>query len=336
MNSKICSKGQICGYVMSIHVYPVKSCAGNSVSQRKIDRFGFVGDRRLMVVRATPDSNGAHAFVTQRQIAAMARIVCSELEADLLLSFPDRPPLRVPQSVPNARRIRVRVWEENLLYAADLGDEPAAWISNVLGTSCRLVSASMGSWSRKLSAEYVPWHLRWFIGAPQVGFADGYPFLLTSEASLSELNSRIGGRPQASSELPMSRFRPNIVVSGCKAFAEDTWRRIRIGELEFYSVKGCSRCKITTTDQETGEVGGLLGVDGVTAEPLATLSSFRKFNDNVYFGQNLVHAWPIPFWRRLRLYIQGKTQQPSIRVGDLVQVLEWAEPTWDKAKTAAE
>jgi len=93
---------------------------------------------------------------------------------------------------------------------------------------------------------------------------------------------------------------------------------------------------MTTTDQETGEVGGLLGVDGVTAEPLATLSSFRKFNDNVYFGQNLVHAWPIPFWRRLRLYIQGKTQQPSIRVGDLVQVLEWAEPTWDKAKTAAE
>mgnify|MGYP001828911861 CR=1 FL=1 len=108
----------------------------------------------------------------------------------------------------------------------------------------------------------------------QVGFADGFPFLLISQASLDDLNRRLA-QPVA-----MLRFRPNLVVAGCEAFAEDGWRRIRVGELEFRVAKPCSRCIIPTIDPSTGQRG---------VEPLRTLNSYRRRGNKVYFGQNLVH-----------------------------------------------
>jgi uncharacterized protein len=108
----------------------------------------------------------------------------------------------------------------------------------------------------------------------RVGFADGFPFLLISEASLDELNGRL------TQPVPMARFRPNLVVAGCEAFAEDGWRRIRIGGLAFDLVKPCSRCIIPTIDIATGQRD---------AEPLRTLMGYRKRDNRILFGQNLVH-----------------------------------------------
>jgi uncharacterized protein YcbX len=112
----------------------------------------------------------------------------------------------------------------------------------------------------------------------QTGFADGFPFLLISEASLADLNRRIGRT------LPMQRFRPNLVVRGCAPYAEDHWRRIRIGGVGFRLVKPCSRCIIPSIDPATGERDG--------SEPLATLSRYRQTGNKVYFGQNLIHDGP--------------------------------------------
>jgi uncharacterized protein len=122
-----------------------------------------------------------------------------------------------------------------------------------------------------------------------VSFADGFPFLIVSEASLADLNARLPGPP-----LPIDRFRPNLVVTGCEPFAEDGWSELRIGAMTFRTAKPCSRCVITTIDQTTGEPG---------PEPLRTLARYRRVDGRVMFGQNLVHAG-----------------RGTVRVGDAVSV----------------
>jgi len=107
-----------------------------------------------------------------------------------------------------------------------------------------------------------------------VSFADAFPFLLLSEGSLSDLNRRL------ETPLPIERFRPNIVVSGCEPYAEDGWQQVRIGKVVFRVAKPCARCVITTTDQTSGERG---------PEPLRTLAQFRQKDGKILFGQNLVH-----------------------------------------------
>jgi hypothetical protein len=108
----------------------------------------------------------------------------------------------------------------------------------------------------------------------QVAFADAFPFLLISEASLDDLNARMHA------PLPMNRFRPNIVITGCAPYAEDTWPSLRIGSVDFAAAKACVRCTVTTTDQTTTERG---------EEPLKTLATYRKTDAGVVFGQNLIH-----------------------------------------------
>src|SRR5262249_19187395 len=155
------------------------------------------------------------------------------------------------------------------------------WLSDYLGQKCRLVR--MADFTvRRLDERYAK--------DGEVGFADGYPFLLISEASLSDLNERLA------EPVPMNRFRPNIVTSGSGSYAEDRWKTIRIGTLEFRVVKPCDRCVITTVNQSTGDKG---------IEPLRTLATYRKSEAGVIFGQNLVH--------------QGTG---SIYVGDSIEILE--------------
>ena len=108
-----------------------------------------------------------------------------------------------------------------------------------------------------------------------MAFPDGFPLLLIGQASLDDLSARVG-RP-----LEMLRFRPNLVVEGSAPYAEDEWKRIRIGDLEFEVAKGCSRCILTTIDPGTG-------VRNADREPLTTLKTYRERNGEVYFGQNLL------------------------------------------------
>jgi uncharacterized protein YcbX len=242
----------------SLHVYPVKSCGGFSPPEWDVDQFGLRHDRRWMVV--TLDGG----FVTQREQPRLA-LVRPELTGDaLVLRAPGMPELAVPLIPSGRERVKVQVWDD-ITEGVPVSPEAAQWLSRFLGQLVRLVWMPSDV-IRPTDPAYALGH--------RVSFADGFGFLLISEASLSELNRRLE-RP-----VPMNRFRPNLVVSGSEPFAEDGWRELRLGPLELTVVKPCDRCVTTTTDQETAERG---------VEPLRTLATFRRQNGKVLFGQNLVH-----------------------------------------------
>jgi uncharacterized protein YcbX len=272
-------------HLAALHIYPVKSLRGLAVPSVGMDALGAVGDRRFLVV----DPQGV--FITQRSVARMAQVGAA-IDASALALFADgHGSLRVRREPdPGARLVAVRVWKSDGLRAEDCGDEAASWLSGALGTPCRLVRIGP-AFSRPVKpAAARPGDL--------VGFADAFPVLATSEASLGELNRRIGQAGAAA--VPMDRFRPNLVIAGCKPFEEDSWRRIRVGPIVFRAGGPCIRCLITTTDQLTGARG---------AEPLRTLATFRRDPDDptsVWFGQNLVH----------------ESKAGALSVGDPVVVIE--------------
>ena len=244
----------------AIYIYPVKSCRGISVASARLDAWGLEHDRNWMVV------NTDGGFLTQRQFPRLA-LVETALEPDSLrLIAPSMPSLRLSLSGKLGEEVDVTVWGDRC-QAIDQGDEAAGWFSTFLGVSCRLVR--MGErFIRPVDPNYAPQNV-------QVSFADGFPLLMISEASLAELNTR------CSEPLPMNRFRPNLVVSGSTPYAEDSWQTVSIGEATLHVVKPCQRCIITTIDQTTA-VGG--------REPLKTLATYRRIKGGVIFGQNLVHA----------------------------------------------
>jgi uncharacterized protein YcbX len=247
------------GFTLSaLYRYPVKSLRGEACDAREVGRTGLSGDRRWMVV----DRDGR--FLTQRQQPRMALIAARlDERGELHLAAPGMPELRVAPA--SGGRIEVVVWGDRL-EAVPAGGEAAAWLSDFLALDCRLVSFA-DDVSRAVDPAYAA-------ATDQVGFADGFPFLLISQASLDDLNARLG------QPLPMLRFRPNLVVEGCAPYAEDGWRRIRIGDVSFRVAKPCSRCIIPTIDPATAERG---------QEPLRTLMGYRRRDNKVYFGQNLVH-----------------------------------------------
>jgi hypothetical protein len=249
--------------VTGLFVYPVKSCAGTAVAEAAVGRRGFAGDREFMVT----DVNGL--FVTQRELPRMALIAPALADGALTLRAAGMPDLLLEPRTEGALR-RAVVWGSTC-DAIDQGDEAARWLSEFLGAPLRLARMAEG-FSRKVDPDYA------VSPGDETGFADGYPFLLLSEGSLADLNGRL---PEA---VEMRRFRPNIVVAGCAPYAEDGWRRVRIGSVELAVVKPCARCIITTTDQSTAERG---------REPLATLAAYRNIpGKGVMFGQNLIHAGP--------------------------------------------
>ena len=246
-------------HLSGIYRYLVKSLAGESLEQSRLDAFGLQMDRRWMLV----DAEGG--FLSQRELPRMALINPRLTPEGLRLQAPDRSELVVRRPALEAERFKVSVWKDQC--AAQLADPEAdAWLSDYLGQSCRLVYMPEES-LRRVDPRYAE-------PDDRAAFSDGFPLLLISQASLDDLNGRL------EHPLPMSRFRPNLVVEGCEPYAEDGWRRIRIGELTLRVVKPCSRCKITTVDPYTGETG---------AEPLKTLAGYRRRGNQVYFGQNLIH-----------------------------------------------
>jgi uncharacterized protein YcbX len=247
--------------VSAITCYPIKSCAGISLSSASIGPRGIVHDREWMVI--TPDN----CFLTQRERPCLA-LIHPEVAPDgsVMLRAAGQEPLLVPVRRQGHERC-VAIWDDTCV-AIDQGEKAATWLSAFLGLSCRLVHMA-DDFIRPVDPEYAR------RASDQVGFADGYPFLLISEASLTDLNSRL------TTPLPMNRFRPNIVLSGCAPYVEDTWQRIRIDSIEFAVVKPCARCVITTTDQKTASIG---------KEPLKTLATYRNSRRGVLFGQNLIHA----------------------------------------------
>jgi MOSC domain-containing protein len=247
----------------ALHIYPVKGLKGIGISAARCTDRGLRHDRRWMVV----DEGGG--FLSQREHPRMATIWTDVDDERLSLSAPDAGSIEIPVGNPGgATRLAVTVWGTTV-SAAPVSPAADAWLSDYLGLACRLVYMPEGS-RRESNAKYAgPGKL--------VGFADGYAYLIANEQSLGELNARLAARGEA--PVPMNRFRPNLVVTGAEAFAEDGWKELRIGEAVLGAAKPCGRCQVTTTDQTTGDVTG--------PEPLATLSTFRESGEfGLMFGMN--------------------------------------------------
>lgn len=252
-------------YVASLHIYPLKSCAGVSLTTMELDDRGPIGDRRWMVV----DADGV--FQTQREFPRLALVQAAVTERGLRLSAPGMPTLDVERPAHNGRDFVTRVWAD-AAPVRPASAEAAEWLSSFLGAPLRLVHQPDDA-VRAMRPEYAG-----AIREPRrTTLSDGAPLLLIGTASLDALNHRL------TTPLPMNRFRPNVVVSESGPFAEDDWRTIRIGGVLFEVAKPCARCVTTTVDQLTGARG---------VEPLRTLATFRKQGSGVMFGQNIAHHAP--------------------------------------------
>ncbi len=262
--------------VKSLYCYPVKSCKGVELTHAQVDERGIRHDRSWLIV------SESGMAVTQRDFPRMSLIETEIVdERRLRLYIPEKGELLLDATDDGLART-VRVWDDTC-DAVDQGEQSSVWLSEFLGTRVHLVRMRE-QFVRPVTSKYAT------SSEQQVGFADGFPFLLLAEASLEDLNQKL--------EFPvlMNRFRPNIVVSGCAAFAEDSWKSIQIGDLQFDVVKPCARCLIISIDQEDANI---------SKEPMRTLSFYRQFGKKVLFGQNLVHH-----------------SAGSIQVGDEVRVLK--------------
>lgn len=245
-----------------LYLYPIKSTAPLPVREAAVEPRGLAHDRRWMVV------NPGGQCVTGRELARLTLVRAQPVDDGLRLEAPGMPVLHVA----TPRRgdgddLQVTVWDSTLA-AGTAGSAADTWLSDFLLQSVRLVH--MDENSRRLIDEPQ--------AAPDdiVSFADGYPLLLISQASLDGLNARLA------TPVPMLRFRPNLVVAGAATpHAEDGWRRVRVGEVEFDVVKPCARCVFTTVDPQRGE-------RDPAGEPLRTLITYRRTASGVTFGQNLI------------------------------------------------
>lgn len=250
-------------YISSLHVYPVKSCAGHELTRAELDARGIRDDRSWIVAR---DGGG---MLTQREAPALALVQPALSAGGLALSAPGMEDLKVARTE-EGRIQSVDVWGD-LCDGIDQGDDAAAWLGAYLDTPCRLLYFKP-DFVRPVDPDYAA------RPGDQVGFADGFPLLVISEASLADLNARL------ETPLRMNRFRPNVVVADCPPYAEDTWKRVRAGDLEIDLVKPCGRCATTLVEQESGTPG---------KEPLRTLATYRKFDRPApSFGHNAVHRSP--------------------------------------------
>jgi uncharacterized protein len=261
--------------VSGLFSYPVKSCGGISHSSATIDITGLPHDREWMLV--DPRHSPAR-FVTQREqpLLASVRVEVHD-DGAITLSSSSAAAIRIAQPAATHALMRVKVWSSEV-FANDAGDAAAQWFAAHLGirsSQARLVCFHRAH-VRECSAKYAG------DSGAHTYFADGYPVLVVNQSSLDDLNARM--QRNGADTLPMSRFRPNVVLSGLPAWDEDHIATITLGSCVLQLVKPCVRCEITTTDQTTGS--------RLSEEPLNTLARFRNNPDfgGVTFGWNAVVA----------------------------------------------
>ncbi|MCF1592880.1 MOSC domain-containing protein [Streptomyces muensis] len=269
--------------LQSIHVHPVKAFRGTAPREAVVEPWGLAGDRRWALI----DDGGK--VVTQRQQPRLALAAAELLPGGgVRLSAPGMDPLTVPVPTTPAA-VPMQIFRDKVEAVLAEDDAAHAWCTTFLGTGTRLVHMDSPGTRRPVDPQYA-------LPGETVSFADGFPLLVTTTASLDALNSLIAHGDHADEgPLPMNCFRPNVVVSGTAAWAEDDWSRIAIGEVAFRVPKKCGRCVVTTTDQATAERG---------REPLHTLGRHRRLDGKLVFGQNMV---PL--------------SRGTIRVGDPVTIL---------------
>ncbi len=246
--------------IQDLYIYPIKSLGGVRLTEAKVEERGFEHDRRWMLI----DENGQ--FISQRTFPNMA-LLRVEIGTDSLSVYHISNPselIHISFAEEGEEISSVTVWDDDM-PARLVNSQIDEWFSNALGMKVRLVKMPLST-ERKVDPKYA-------LNGESVSFADGMPYLLIGQESLADLNEKL------EIPVPMNRFRPNIVFSGGKAFAEDSWSKIQIGELDFQVVNPCARCVMTTVDQDTGTKA---------AEPLKTLATYRKVGKKVLFGQNVI------------------------------------------------
>ncbi|WP_375749772.1 MOSC N-terminal beta barrel domain-containing protein [Vibrio sp. HN007] len=260
-----------------IHVYPVKSTKGISISSSWVEKQGLAFDRRFMLA----SSDGM--MITSRTHPKLLLVQVSLMTDGLILSYPGKASVKIAYSELANNEVETTVWKDTFsAYSTTIDAD--RWFSEIIGEETQLLFTGKQSnrYREKLSQN--------------VSFADGYPLLIISKQSLEELNRRC---PE---QQVMSQFRPNLVVDGAEPFIEDSWKKIKIGEVIFEVRKPCERCILTTVDPKTGKPSD-------SKEPLATLSTFRaNESGGTFFGQNLVAL-----------------NEGVINAGDAIEVLETKE-----------
>lgn len=269
----------------AIYIYPVKSLTGIAVKEWKVNPKGLVFDRHWMII------DRDNRFLSQRQIPRMCLIQTSLDNDRLTLTTPDKNSIAIPLNSDAEPPVGTSLWQDHC-QAYPVAKEVDLWLSDFLHHDCRLVCQT--EQPRRVDPKYAA-------ADDQTAFTDGFPFLIVSENALSDLNRRLQYK------MPMNRFRPNLVITGCGAYAEDTWRQITIGEITFRLPKPCSRCVITTIDTQTAKIN---------KEPLKALNKYRNWRGKVYFGQNALHD-----------------NSGILRVGDAVKILQYgpSQPPLKKA-----
>lgn len=240
-----------------IWIYPVKSLGGVRLNHATVQEKGLKGDRRWMLV----DEDGM--FMTQRLIPGLALFKVEEKKEHLKINFEGNS-ITLPTENSSPVVFKARVWDDTV-DVVEVSNDVSSWFSEHLKMKCKLVAFPEEN-PRQVDPRYS-------LKDGHVSLADAFPFLIIGQESLNLLNSKM------EQPLPMNRFRPNFVFSGGMPHDEDTWQHFTIGNNRFVGVKPCSRCVLTTVNQDTAEKG---------AEPLRTLSTYRKRDAKIYFGQNLL------------------------------------------------
>ena len=284
-----------------INIFPVKSLDGYSPESAIVEKQGLQYDRRWMIT----EPNGM--FMTQRTNGRMA-LLKAVVENGILSIFEKDNPKNVIETPVSSQMtfeeqnpdtfgkgvLEAEIWDDKVTSVL-VNKEINAFLSDFLNKKCQLVTMSPNT-ERRVDAQYNT-------GNDIVSFADGYPFLIIGEASLAELNNKIGEKNTSSDPLSinmsMRRFRTNFVFSGGQPFEEDVFTHFKIGDVDFAGLKPCARCVLTTRDPDTGVKG---------TEPLETLAKFRQIGTKILFGQNVV--WNDKTWQ--------KVLQPEVKIGDLI------------------
>lgn len=266
-------------FLSRIRIYPIKACAGTDVQQAQLDTRGLRYDRRWMLVNA--QGSDLHQF-DYPQLSGI-RVA---LDADgLLVQAPAMSPLHIPLQPQSSTPLTVQ-WYQGLCEALPVSDLADAWFQDFLHVPCQLVFMPEAA-QHPVEPGYELQH--------DLAAFTSFHYHLLGEGSLEDLNQRL------ETPVPLERFRPNLVIAGTPAFAEDCWRIIRINQQVFSVVKPCDRCAITTVDSVRGIMTG--------QEPMRTLARYRTFQKKVLFGQYLLS--------------EGSG---TLQVGDRVEVLAWQRP----------
>lgn len=253
--------------ISELYIYPVKSLGGMKLNTSQLSPFGLKHDRRWMIV----DENGK--FISQREVHNMATINTAIKDNKLVLSH-NNSEITVPSTNEygsetggeTSRQIMVTIWDDSF-KATHVSTQVDKWLTNILGQDCRLVYMD-DNVQRQIDIGFAP-------KGQNVSFADAYPILVISQASIDDLNARL------ETKVNVNRFRANIIVSGTTPHAEDDWQELSINSIEYKAAKLCSRCIMPSINQKTGKQDQV--------KMLAVLNQYRKIDKKIKFGQNLIY-----------------------------------------------